>query len=144
MSCDTLKGQDTTVAILVDGNLENELDGVTSCDITFDLTMIESRRLGQTSKVFCSVFDGISISIKSDVTGDAYIDVADAIVARAQRRAGAKIQFDVSTVLSFPDGTVRAITIPRVEFESIPLSIGGGDEFVTLELTGKASGYFLD
>ena len=141
---DTLKGQDTSIAILIDGNLESEIDGITSTDITFDLTMIESRRLGQTSKVYCSVFDGISIAIKSDVTGDVYLELADAIVGKAQRRAGAAIQIDISTVLSFPDGVTRAITITKVEFESIPLSISGGDEFVTMELNGKASGYFLD
>ena len=141
---DLLIGQETSVALLVDGNLESRIDGITSCDITFELTVVETRHLGALADQYISVFKGMTISIKSNVTGEDYLSIADAIVAKAQRKSGAAIEFTVSTVLTFPSGVVRAVTIPKISWEAIPLSIPAGDELVTMELSGKASGYFLD
>lgn len=144
MSVNLHTGQDTSLAFLLDGDLEARLDGFTSNDITFDMTMIETRHLGAKADAFISVFKGISLSMKSNVTGSVYLDLAKAIMDRAQRKAGSKIRFDVTTTIRFEDGEFRAITMKDVEFEAIPLSIPAGDELITMELTGKASGFFFD
>jgi len=144
MSADLHTGQDTSVAVLIDGDLEARLDGFTSADITFDMTLIETRRLGAKADDFHSVFKGMTLALKSNVTGEVYLDVARFIVERAQRKSGAKVRFDITTTIRFEDGVFRAITVKDVEFESIPLSIPAGDELITLELNGKASGFYFD
>lgn len=138
---DRLKGQDVSLAIMQDGTLESEIDTIQSAEIEFELELLEEGYLGETSDRVDSVFKTMRIEVKGHVSSTAYLDLANGIVLRAQRRAGAAVRIDIVGTFVFPDGGIRSIIIPDVHFEAIPLSIGGREEFVDFTLSGKARGY---
>lgn len=138
-----IKGQEVSIAITVDGALQTQIDTIQSAEIEFELDLLEEGYLGETSDRVDSVFKLIRIQITGHTNSQAYIELADAIAARAQRRAGGLVRVDLVGSFAFPNGDFPSIVIPDVFFEGIPFNIGARDEFVEFTLSGKASDYAL-
>ena len=138
---DRIKGQEVSIAILLDGTLQTEIDTVQSAEIEFELELMEEGYLGETSDRVDSVFKLMRIALTGHVSNSTYLDLANAIVLRAQNRAGAATRIDIVGTFAFPDGSLRSLIIPDVYFEAIPINIGGRAEFIEFNLNGKARGY---
>jgi hypothetical protein len=143
MAVDRLKGQECAISITVGGALQTYIDTVQSAEIEFELDLLEEGYLGETSDRVDSVFKLMRVSLTCHLSQGDYLQLADAIVARAQRRAGGAPQIDLIGTFAFPNGDLPSILVPDIYFESIPLNIGGRDEFVEMTLSGKARGYQL-
>ena len=143
MANERIKGQETAISITVGGALQTSIDTIQSAELEFELDLLEEGYLGETSDRVDSVFKLMKVSITMHVTSEDYLSLADAIVARAQRRVGGAPQIDLIGTFVFPNGDLPSIVVPDIYFEGIPLNIGGRDEFVELTLSGKARGYQL-
>ena len=138
---DRIKGQEVALSITVDGALQTTIDTIQSAEMEFELDLLEEGYLGETSDRVDSIYKLMRVNLEGHVSNRGYVELADAIVQRAQRRAGAAIRIDVVGTFRFPDDTTMSILIPDVYFEAIPLSVGGRAEFVGFTLAGKARGY---
>jgi hypothetical protein len=143
MSQPAIKGQEVSISITVGGALQTQIDSVQSAEIEWELDLLEEGYLGEFSDRVDNVFKLMRVSLTVHLTSEDYLALADAIVARAQRRAGGAPQIDVIGTFRFPNGDIPTLLIPDVSFESIPLNIGGRDEYVEQTLSGKASSYQL-
>lgn len=140
---DRIKGQEVALSISIDGALQTTIDTIQSAELEWEMDLLEEGYLGETSDRVDSIYKLMRVNLEGHVSNRGYVELADAIVQRAQRRAGAPVKIDVVGTFRFPDDTVLSILVPDVYFESIPLSIGGRDEFVSFTLAGKARGYQL-
>lgn len=140
-SAGRIRGQEITISILVDGVLQTRIDSIQSCDLEFEMNLMQEGYLGETFDRVDSVYNVISIKLSGHMNSQAYLELCDAIVARAQNRAGAAIQFDIVGSFRFANGDFPSIAIPDVHFDTMPLQIGGRGEHVTFSLDGKASSY---
>lgn len=134
-----IKGQETIITILQDGDLRSRIDSITDAEVSFDLEILEEGYLGETANRFDAIFNGMGIKLTGHLTNKQFIDFTQAIVGRAQRRAGGAIQIDIATTLVFPGGDLVNIGIPDVQFGAVPFSDGGREEYVEWTLEGKAS-----
>jgi hypothetical protein len=141
MSAQRIKGQEVSISIILDGSLQTRIDTIQSADIEFEMELLEEGYLGETSDRVDSVFKLVSLTLEGHVNSQAYLELADAIVKRAQRRVGGAVRIDVVGSFAFPNGDFPSLLLPDVQFDSIPLSIGGRNEFVSITLTGKSSSY---
>jgi hypothetical protein len=138
-----VKGQEVSIAITVDGALQTQIDTIQNAEIEFEQELLEEGYLGETSDRVDSVFKLIRINITGHINSAAYIELADAIVARSRNRAGGVVRIDVIGSFAFPNGDLPSIVIPDVYFENLPLNIGSRSEFVEFTLSGKASDYTI-
>ena len=143
MPLQRLKGQETVVTILKDGELQLRIDSISDAEVTFELEILEEGYLGETSNRFDSIFNGMTIRATGHLTNTQLITLADAIVSRAQRRAGGAVRVDMAMSLVFPGGDLVTIAIPDAQFQSIPISDGGREEYVEWTLEAKASEFEL-
>jgi len=135
------KGQEVSIAITVDGALQTQIDTIQSAEIEFEQELLEEGYLGETSDRVDSVFKLIRVNLTGHANSQAYLELADAIVARSQRRAGGLVRVDIIGSFAFPNGDFPSIVIPDVYFENLPFNIGGRNEFIEFTLAGKASNY---
>lgn len=138
-----LKGQDTIVTILKDGDLQARISAIQSCEVSFDLDLLEEDYLGEVASRFDSIFKGCTVRISIHHENRQGIDMIDAIVKKAQRRAGGATQIDVATTLVFPNGDLVTIGLQDVQFGPAPVNSGGRAEYVETSYEGKASDYEL-
>lgn len=138
-----LKGQDTIVSILKDGDLQARIDSVQSCEVSFDLDLLEEDYLGDVASRFDAIFKGCTVRITIHHTNRQAIDMIDAIVKKAQRRAGGATQIDVATTLVFPNGDLVTIGLIDVSFGPTGVNTGGRAEYTESSFEGKSSDYEL-
>jgi hypothetical protein len=138
-----IKGQETRVLIIRDGDLQARIDSISSSELTIDLEILEEGYIGETSNRFDSVFNGVSINLTGHTTNDQVMQLASAIVDRAARRAGAAVRIDVAFVYIFPNGILTTWTIPDVQFGPFPMNTGSRTEYTEFTLEGQASEFVL-
>jgi len=138
-----IKGQETVVTILKDGELQARIDSISDAEVTFELEISEEGYLGETSNRFDSIFNGMTIRAVGHMTNLQLLQLADGIVARAQRRAGGAVRIDMGLSLVFPSGDLVTISIPDCQFQSIPVTDGGREEYIQWTLEAKASEFEL-
>lgn len=138
-----IKGQEVSIAITVDGALQTQIDTIQSAEIEFEQDLLEEGYLGETSDRVDSVFKLIRVNVTGHANSKAYLELADAIVRRSQRRTGGVVRIDILGTFAFPNGDFPTIVVNDVFFEGLPLNIGGRDEFVEFTLSGKASSYSI-
>ena len=143
MPAQRLKGQEVSIAITVDGSLQTQIDTIQSAEIEFEIDLLEEGYLGETSDRVDSVFKLIRVQITGHTNSQAYLELADAIAARAQRRAGGLVRIDVVGSFAFPNGDFPSIVVADVYFENIPFTVGNRDEFQEFQLSGKAPDYAI-
>lgn len=136
-----VKGQEVAVIVMVDGELVARIDSISSCNIEFELDLLEEGYLGETSQRYDSIFNGVSIEIVGHMTSQEALLLADVIVARAQNRVGGATRVDIQATFIFPNGDVPSVNLPDVFFEGVPFDIGARDEYVEFTLSGKTSTY---
>ena len=138
-----LKGQETAVIVIEDGEPQLTITAIRNTDISFDLEQLEEGYLGETFNRMDSVFNTMSIKFEAHMVRKTLILLADKIVARAKRRVGGVTRIDVLTTLIFPEGDLISIGIRDVQFAPIPISIASRTDYVTQTMDGKASEYEL-
>jgi hypothetical protein len=143
MPAQRIKGQEVSIAITLDGALQTQIDTIQSADIEMELDLLQEGYIGETSDRVDSVYKTISISVTGHANSQAYIELADAIARRAQRRSGGALRIDLVGTFAFPNGDFPSLVIPDVFFESIPFNIGGRDEYVEFTLSGRGSNYTI-
>jgi hypothetical protein len=135
---DRVKGQE--VSILFTGpEGEIELAARQSFEATVLLDTLSEGYLGETTERKDDVYRGIEGRLSIHLETDAYLTLIQTAKERSQRqRAGV---FNLSAVMSFPNGDIRRVFIEDVKFGNFPLNVGGRDEYVTGEINFAADDY---
>ncbi len=136
-----IKGQEVTLVILADGVPQLTIDTIKSAELEWEIELREEGYLGETSNRVDSVYNVIRVMLEGDINNQDYLELADAIAARARNRVGGATRIDIVGSFAFPNGQFPSVVVSDVYFENIPFNIGARNEFVSFTLTGKASDY---
>lgn len=136
-----IKGQEVTLNIIEDGQLQGRIAAQKDAEVRFELEVLESDFLGDKTTRFDSVFKGMSIRTAGELANRTAIDLFQRIVLKAQRRVGGALTVEIVMVLVFPNGDLVLISIPDIDFTAIPVTVGGRTEFLEFTLEGKASDF---
>lgn len=140
---DRVKGQETTVLITTDGNLEDSLVDVVDFTVTNMLEIISKGYLGEKTERKDEIFKGVKFDITFHVHTQDVLNFTDRIKKRAMRLTP-NTKFNITSVLQFPNGDTPSITINDAKFGEAPMSTRSREDYVEFKYTGESSDYSLD
>ena len=135
-----IKGQEVIIAMSgPQGNI-GSIDAVQSFEVDHEIDILSEGYLGEVAERKDEIFMGISGKAELHIAKPDYLRLAQQIIDKAQRRIAATTVFNITATLRFPTGQVARVLYPDVSFGTIPLNIGGRDEYVstTLEFEGSS------
>jgi len=141
MPVQRIKGQEVFLSIIADGSLQTRIDTIQSADFEFELDLLEENYLGETSTRYDSIYNGVMVTVEGHATNAQFLELTQAIIQRASRRAGAASRIDIAGSFAFPNGEFPTITVEDLFFESVPVNTGARDEYVTFTFTAKGADF---
>ena len=140
---DRITGQDISVRIIKDGALLNELTTIKSINFTFEMARSEEDYIGETSMRYDTKYNGLAVKIELHSENRQGLDLINAIVLKAQRRAGGAVRIDIACSLLWPNGDKTSLMAKDVAFADMPLGFDSRKDFGKIELDGKASEFTI-
>jgi hypothetical protein len=138
-----ITGQDIAVRIIRDGVLQNEITTIKSVNLVFEMARSEEDYIGETSMRYDSKFNGLAVKMELHSENKQGLLLIQAIVLKAQRRAGGAVRIDIACSLLWPNGDKLSLMAKDVAFADLPFGFDGRKEFGKIELDGKCSEFTL-
>jgi hypothetical protein len=135
-----IKGQEVSVNIVKDGELQTSLNDVISFNIEILMETKAQGYLGETTNRHDDIFNGVKFDMELNLHNADWFDFQAAIVDRARRKTP-DTEFNIVTTLVYPNGQEVTVTIPDAKFGATPLSISSRGEYVKVKLEGMADDY---
>lgn len=132
-----IKGQEVAILLTRDNNLEDTLTDIMNFNLEYEYEVKSQGYLGEKGERKDFILKGVKFDLELHVHTQDYIPFAEAVRKKATREAPDVI-FNITAVLSFPNGETPTYTIPDVVFGPMPLNIGGRGEYVKIKIEGEA------
>ncbi len=137
MPSQRIKGQEVSIMVTRDGQLENELTDITQCDFTYKFEKKEQGYLGEKTNRHDDIFMGIDGTVTLHIHSGDVFDFIQGIKDRAQR-VTPDLVFNISGIFFFPDGEVRTLTVADVKFGPVPISTNSRGDYVEVKFDYSA------
>jgi len=128
-----IRGQETSVLIVRDGALEASLVDVRNFNFAHQLEIQSQGYLGEKSERKDEIYKGVKGSMELHLHNQEFIAFEQAILDRAQRNTPDVI-FNITSVLSFPNGQTPTFLFADVKFGEIPHDFPDRAEYVSVKL----------
>lgn len=138
MSDPRLMGQEVTIRFTKAGAIVNSIDAIGSFNDSVLLEIKESAFLGEPENRYEEVLNGYSFNLEFQVSNAQWLDMQEAIIARA-RRETPDVKFSVVRVDKYSNGDTAVITYMDVKFGAQPTSIASRQEYVKVSIEGRCS-----
>jgi hypothetical protein len=135
-----IKGQETEVLIVADGEIQSSLTEIQSFEFSQETATSEEGYLGEKANRYDEIYNGFSFSMEMHHSTPDLFALLQIIKDRAQRRTPG-VQINIKTTLNYPSGERVRIICNDVFFDSAGISVGGRDQYATTTLPGKGSEY---
>ena len=138
-----IRGQDTLILLVREGQPDSKLDAVVDFEFTIDFDILWISYLSDTTPRtdLQEFFRGVTFSGTIHLQSRAWFAFQYELVQRARREIPSFV-VNVSTVLTFPDGSVAKVLVPDAKFGPQPVSVRGRNNYVFVKVTGAADEYF--
>lgn len=136
-----LLGQDVEVRITRGGRPQSTITAIKSLTFTVNTRVLTEMYLGESRNRKDTIFDDVGLNIVFHPESADAIDMIVGIANRAISRDPNADQVNVIFRVSFPNGEVRRITVPKVEFDPISINVSNRDAYVDIPLTGQAESF---
>ncbi|MFA6166742.1 MAG: hypothetical protein WC700_09005 [Gemmatimonadaceae bacterium] len=133
-----LRGEDTSLSILVDNQVQTQLGDVKSANLTWEMEIKEEGFLGEHSDRYDTVYKGITGDLDIQIEDASWTTFVQSLLDIAQRRTPG-VSLQVVSKQRFTNGTSRTIIVPDPSFGAIPLATPARGDYVTVKLNYKAS-----
>ncbi len=138
-----LRGQETIVTILANGDVLTKIAAIKDCEITFKLEVKVEQFLGETAPRPDMIYMGCTVKLTGQLDNKAFFKLVDIIVKRARRQLGPGTRVDIGTTFRFDNGEIVTCIFPDLAFADIPLNIGGRDEYAEWTLDGTGGDFTI-
>lgn len=139
-----VKGQEVEFQIVGPDGREEALGDVVSATVEFQFDILTQGLLNETSDRRDDIFRGVRVEMEAQLETAQFTSLINRIKNRAQRRGPQTVQFDALMTLEMPNGDRPRVSIENLFFGSIPIAVGGRDEYVTVRIEAESNeGRFL-
>jgi len=139
-----VKGSDCQVRLTTDGVLERTVVDIKSSQVVLKITRKLERYLGRISQSYDDQFEGVEGNLLVHVRSQDILVMFDKIARRAQRQTAAlNTKFGYSATIQLPNGQRPKILVPDLSFGDLPISMGGGDQYVETTIDWGSETYRL-
>ncbi len=137
MPAQRIKGQEVQVLFTRAGALEDTLTDTQDFEFEPKIELKEAGYLGESSNRHDEIFNGCKFSGTLHLHSQDWFKYQLAIVARAQRQQP-DVVFNISAVMSFPNGDTPSVLIPDVHFGPVPHGVRSRGDYMTVKIEGAA------
>lgn len=134
-----IKGQEIELQVVGPAGREEGLGDVVSGTIEFQLDILTQGLLNETSDRRDDIFRGVRLEMEVQLETQQFTELITRIKDRAQRRTPAEEQFNALMTMQFPNGERPRISVENLFFGSIPVAVGGRDEYVTVRIEAESN-----
>ena len=134
-----LKGQETFIQIIANGQQQSRINSIKDAEVTFYLEIKEDDFLGETAPRFDMIYKGSGMKITYHVNDPQIFTLQQTIIARARRELGPGTRIDMGTTFRFDSGIIATFIFSDLSFADMPLTTGARDEFTEGTLDAKCS-----
>lgn len=142
MTAQRIKGQEVSIIITRDGDLESELTDIENFNGILDLEVKSQGYLSEKTNRKDEVFNGVKFDFEMNAHSADFFDFQAAIIDRAKRNTP-DVVFNIAGVFSFPSGEVRKMIYPDCKFGPMPIQVPGRGEYVKMKFEGECEDYDL-
>lgn len=128
-----IRGQESQILIVRDSVLETSLTDIRNFSFEHMLEIQSQGYLGEKSERKDEIYKGVRGSLELHLHNQEFIAFEQAIIDRAQRNTP-DLLFNITSVLSFPNGQTPTAVFPDVKFGAIPHEFPDRAEYVSLKL----------
>ncbi|HHH29110.1 MAG TPA: hypothetical protein ENK57_12305 [Polyangiaceae bacterium] len=107
--------------------------------IEFQFDILTQGLLNETSDRRDDIFRGVRLEMEVQLESGEFTQFINRVKDRAQRRTPASEQFNALMTLVFPNGDRPRVLIEDLSFGSLPIAVGGRDEYVTVRVEAESS-----
>ena len=140
MPSQRLKGQEVSILIVRDSVLENELVDIMGFNAEFQLEQIAQGYLGEKTERHDEIYKGTSGDFEMHTHSQDWLTFANAVMHRARGNTPDAI-FNISAVMSYPNGQTPTILFPDVKFGAMPLSLGSRTDYAKVKISFVCDDY---
>lgn len=133
-----LKGQETEVILVVNGNPQATITDVRSFEIAAKTEVLEEGYLGETTDRYDEIFKGTRGRIELHIENEDILALFAEIIDRARRRTPGT-QINIKTTLNFPNGDRPLVMVNDAFFGELPLNFASRSDYGTVTLDFQAS-----
>jgi hypothetical protein len=138
MSDVRIKGQETEVLLIVDGEVFDTVTDVRSFEVAAKLETKEEGYLGEKTNRYDEIFNGVRGRMELHFENPDVFDLMFKIVDRAKRRTPGT-QINIKSTLNFPSGDRTRVIIQDAYFGEMPVSFASRGDYGTVSLDFQAS-----
>ena len=135
-----IKGQETEIRIILDGQVVAALTYIRNFEVTPKLEKIEEQYLGETTKRYDEIFNGVDFKMDLHFSDADMFNFIESVISRAQRRVpGTKV--NIKAKLNFASGQTPIVMMNDCFFDELPISFGGRSEYGQITVSGSCSDF---
>jgi hypothetical protein len=131
-----LKGQEVSILIVRDGNLEDTLVDIQNFNLELEFEIKTQGYLGEKTNRRDMIFNGAKFDMELNLHTEDYLSFLLAMKNKAQRLTP-DVVFNITGVFSFPNGDQPELLLNDVSFGAAPQNIGARGDYVKLKLQGE-------
>lgn len=132
-------GQDTTIKIFKDGELQAELGLFKSFKFAEEMAVSREDYLGEKRQRPDGKFDIEKVEGEVHMERAIYLDFFHGIARKQRREPGSPTSIDISTTYVYPEtGEQRTFVFKRLEFETIEVDSSSRKDMVAITFTAYA------
>lgn len=140
MSGQRIKGQETELTVILNGQPQRALTAIQSFEMTPMLETTSEGYLGETTERKDEIFKGVSGRFEAHLDSGQIFLLEQAVIDRATRRTpGTTI--NLKTTLRFPNGDRIRLLIPDVKIGSPALRAGSRSDYLSKSIEFVAETY---
>lgn len=138
-----IRGEETTIRIVVDRVIQRTITAIENFTWTPNVDILQKGYLGETGDRLDEIYKSTSFDVGFDPESNEGLILIDTIVTRAQRRVANPPVINITFAAAFPNGQAPTVTILDAKFKDPGLSAGGRDSYVGIKLSGMSQRYKL-
>lgn len=139
-----VRGEQSQVRLLVGGELEQTISAVKECTINLNFKVLTEAYLGETTVRKDDLYEGIAGTFTIHPETRDVFDLLVRLRDRAQRRQQAgEPTVSLVTRIQFESGQAPLIVVPDLHFGTVPINIGGRDQYIAIPFSWEADDFNL-
>lgn len=135
-----IKGQEVHIEVLVDSVPVATFSDIRNFNATPKFDKKEEEYLGETSKRYDEVFNGVDFDMEVNFHDRGVLDFVNTIYERAIRRVPGTV-VNIKATLQFPNGESPRVVMQNCFFSDMPVGFGSRSDYGTFKLSGSCNSW---
>lgn len=136
MTAQRIKGQEVSILIVQDQELQSTLTDIQNFNIEDLLEIISKGYLGEKTERKDYIYKGSKFDMELNLHAQDYFAFRQATINKAQRITP-DVLFNITCILNFPNGDTPEVLLPDCSFGPMPMNVTSRGDYVKVKIQGE-------